>query len=29
MQTPTDPDVADIAPSDSVLTAYDKAHLMN
>jgi hypothetical protein len=25
---PPDPDVADIAPSDSVLTAYDKAHLI-
>jgi hypothetical protein len=25
--TPLDPDVADIAPSDSVLTAYDEVHL--
>ena len=29
MQTlPLDPQVADTAPSDSVLTAYDKAHLV-
>jgi predicted GNAT family N-acyltransferase len=29
MQTPPlDPDVADSAPSDSVLTAYDKEHLV-
>jgi hypothetical protein len=29
MQTPPpDPDVADIAPSDSVLTAYDEEHLV-
>jgi len=26
--TPLDPDVADIAPSDSVLTAYDEEHLV-
>ena len=29
MQTPPlDPDVADIAPSDSVLTVYDKEHVI-
>jgi hypothetical protein len=25
--TPLDPDVADAAPSDSILTAYDEQHL--
>jgi hypothetical protein len=28
VQTPPDPDVADIAPSDPVLTSYDEEHLI-
>ncbi|MCP3475590.1 DUF2285 domain-containing protein [Bradyrhizobium sp. CCGUVB1N3] len=28
MQTPLDPDVADLAPTDAALTSYDEQHLV-